>query len=947
MRIFRKISLALFCAAALWLAGGAAQTAQSASVKPVAFDLKAGQKTKQFLLANELVQCAISIESNRLVSDEVKALPEWLSTFNSTSELAVQTDADFLLDVMWTGWTAPGKVDNADNPAELTKQNFQLAEHKIRELPGGGKELDLFFRGFRRMPLEVCLTYQLEPDSFFIKRKLAVRAAAPSQAAASRPPPHAAHFLRWTWPRRGAILGKINIVKAGGFGQPFAFQIGPGGSFFGLEYTTSNNTLRAVDAERSELACGQEIGRLIGDSWIESEWVVEAITPEPFIKKWFWKYVDRIRVAPLKPYILYNSWYDLRAPEYVKIPARSLTEKNLLSTIEFFRTRMFEKRGLRLDAFVLDDGWDVYRSDWVLNKDQFPRGLTPLAEALKPMGTRLGIWFGPIGGYSNRNLRLEYMKSHGYEVVGDQLCLAGTNYKALLKKRTTDFVRDDGIGYYKWDGIQFSCSEPNHGHPQDIYSRRAVMESLIELARAVRAENKDAFLNVTSGTWLSPWWVKYANTIWMQGSDYGYADVPSISLRDGAITYRDSVLYDGLIHQDSWFPIANLMTHGLIKGHLQMLGGKEETLDKFTTEVLLYFARGIEMWELYLSPDVLTEAEWDALAQGIRWAKDRFDILKWTDMVGGDPDKFEPYGFVHFTGKKGILAVRNPGMEPKSLSVRLGVSYGLADDAKNLVLERVYPNRWISPRLYQAESDVELPLEGYETAIYEVYPLEEAKEPLVAGTIFDAAMSGKDRYRIRCFDAGQGSKLLNPQLVRSLRFRGGRVDPEQFKLAQRPILQAVAGTLFQGQAGQGRYVVNAKFILQSPAKEGTLAFLLQQSGEPSPNRRDPDVTILLDGKKAEVKTENQKGSWSWFKIKVKPGTHSARLEIALSKDMQGFVGKTSAWLVEQEKPQPEEIQLNLRNELTLSRPMPPLPFPVGVIVKNYKVGETAIEINRQ
>jgi len=946
MKIYRKISLALFLAAVLWLTGGAVQAGQPASLKPVAFDLIKEQSSQHFSLTNDLIRCAISFESNHLVLDEVKALPEWLSKFGPNPELAVQTDADFLLNVMWTGWTAPGKVDNADNPAELTKQYFQLAEHKLRENAGGGKELDLILRGGRGVPLEVCLTYRLEPDSFYAKRKLAVRAAAPSPNRSQRPSVRPSHFLRWIWPRRGNISGKIQIFKPGGFGQPVAFETGPGGGFFGLEYPTSENSLRSLESDKNSLACGQEIGSLIGDSWLESEWVVEALAPEPSIKKWFWKYVDAIRVAPLKPYVLYNSWYDLRAPEYVKIPERSLTEKNLLTTIASFRKRMLEKRGLSLDAFVLDDGWDQYRSDWVLNKDQFPRGLAPLAEALKPMGTRLGIWFGPIGGYSNRNLRIEYMKAHGYEVVGDQLCLAGTNYLALLKERTTDFVRDAGVGYYKWDGIQFSCSEPNHGHPQDIYSRRAVMESLIDLARAVRAENKDIFLNVTSGTWLSPWWVKYANTIWMQGSDYSYADVPSISLRDGAITYRDSVLFDGLVRQDSWFPIANLMTHGLIKGHLQMLGGKEETLDKFTTEVLLYFARGIEMWELYISPDVLSEAEWDALAQGIRWAKDRFEILKWTDMVGGNPDKLEPYGFLHFAGPKGILAVRNPGMETMPMSLILSGSYGLAAEAKDLVLERVYPTRWISPDLYRVSSRIDIPLEGYETAIYEMYPLAEAGEPLLAGTTFDASLTGKSSLAIRSFEVGRNARLLNPQSVGALKYRSAAIDPSQFRLAERPAPKTVTGVSFKGQVTKGGYSAEAKFALGSGAKEAALAFLLQQAGEPGSNRRDPEVAVWLDGKKAEVKTENQRGSWGWYKVKTKPGAHTARVEVALSKEMAGFAGKMSAWIVSQEKPHAEEIRLEAKSAAVPARLMPPLPFPAGVIVKNYKVGETAVEIKR-
>jgi len=30
------------------------------------------------------------------------------------------------------------------------------------------------------------------------------------------------------------------------------------------------------------------------------------------------------------------------------------------------------------------------------------------------------------------------------------------------------------------------------------------------------------------------------------------------------------------------------------------------------------------MWELYISPDILSDGEWDAMAQSMEWARDRF-----------------------------------------------------------------------------------------------------------------------------------------------------------------------------------------------------------------------------------------------------------------------------------------------------------------------------------
>jgi hypothetical protein len=919
MKVFR-LHAALFALLLIFLV-------PASLAEVVTFDEQGVNGKKVYSLSNAQIRLAICFESGQLQEDTVTALPEWLSKFRG-SPLALTTDADFLLDIMWTGWSAPGKENNAENPVFFSKKDFLLAEQTLRELSGGSKELDLIFKG-KDVRFELKITYQLEPGSFYARRKLAIRDARNRN-----------HFLRWIWPSQLMILGELSAVKSGGFGQPVAFRFGQGGAFFGLEYPTSTNLINLKERGKVEIRCGQEIGERIGNSWIESEWVVEGLSPDSNVKLWFSRYLERIRVAPLRPYLLYNTWYDLRAPEMVKDQARALNEENILRTIASFRKRMFEERGLNLDAFVLDDGWDVYRSDWALNSEQFPRGLTPLAEALKSMGTRLGMWLGPIGGYSHRDWRVGFMRSQGYETVGDQMCVAGDRYRQLLKKRVVDFVQKDGVGYFKWDGIQFSCSEANHGHLPDIYSRRAVMQSVIELCQSVRRENPEIFLNVTSGTWLSPWWLKYANTLWMQGSDYGYANVPSISRRDRAITYRDFVLFEDLRKQEFWFPIANLMTHGVIKGELETLGERDEPLDKFSDDVLLYLARGISMWELYISPALLTDHEWDSLAAAIRWAKDRFPTLCLTEMVGGDPGELKPYGYVHFQGKRGIVAARNPFIEEQALRLVLSPSFSLDPEASSLVVEKVYPNRFIFRQLQRAGSAVELPLQGYETAVYEIYPLEEAKEPLVAGVTFDV-LEEKDGYKIGICEREKGGRLFNPEKVKGATINGKKVKPKEILLPAEKLKKPVSNASVQASSIAGGSEVGIHFVLRDPALEATLAVLLEPSGK-SIDAEDPVVVLNLNGSDIEAKVENQKGRWGWYRVDVKPGEHKAQIKIVPGKNMNEWTGSAYVWLVCLEKPQAIEVSFELAQKIVSKRPMPPKPWPAGVVRKNIKLGKVEV-----
>ena len=881
---------------------------------------------------NERVRFTVVIENGRLVADKLEAQPGWSKAEGGASSAAVETDADFGLEVMFTGWTAPGRVNNAENPVVLTKKDFTFIGREVKELPDGTQELNLDLKG-QETSIRLRLAYQLGVEAFYVRRNLSVNDSEFGH-----------HFLRWFWTRRGAVSGISSVLKNGGFGQPAAALLDGGGVFFGVEYPAAENHLEIREG-RAEILCGQECGWLIGADALTSDWVVEGLTPNAFVKYWFFRYLDEVRVAPLRPFSLYNTWYDLRSPEYPGwSPEKAMSERSALRMVDILRRSMIEKHGITLDAFVLDDGWDVYESDWVLRPEQWPRGLKPLADELKKTGTALGLWFGPTGGYSFRLKRVNWMRDHGYEVVGRtkdtaMLCLAGKNYGALLKKRVTDFAANDGVGYYKWDGLQFSCSEPGHGHPIDIYSRRAVMESLADMCRAVRRENPAIFLNITSGTWLSPWWVRFANTIWMQGMDYGFADVPSLTRREGAITYRDFILYDDFRRQDFWFPISNLMTHGIIKGKNESVGAAAEPLDTFTDDVLLYFARGVSMYELYISPDILTDGEWTSIARSLAWARDRFPILMNSEMVGGNPLKGEAYAHVHFKGKRGIVAARNPVMEPTSLEVRLDPALGLDPSATALVLEKVYPTRRISPKLFRAGESALLSLDGFETAVWEIYPLLEADRPLLAGAPFDVVSEEGRDLSLRYYGPAGGAKILNPDLLESVTAAGKSVDlgSLSFKEEVEPI--CVVDVAVQPDAAD-RSRFSIRLNLSEAAGQAGLAMLLTPDS-PSTVGPKPVLSAWLDGRPQTVKTEPQEGRSQWYTVEVRPGKHEILVQGKPGQAGQEWRGKIIVWLVAQQKHPSNEISFRLKAE-PRPRPLPPKVWAVGEIRKNVKLGEINI-----
>lgn len=902
--------------------------------------LQAAPDTQTYTLHNDIIALSVTVDPNGYLTEEtIRSNDDWAAGYHR-APFAIRTDGNFSLGLMWTAWSAPGKAANADNEVTFTARNFRFTEQHQRTLSDGTAELELLFDG-RRNPLQVAVTYRLAPKDFFLRRKVSVRNPRAESVSGG-------HFLQWIRPLDATVLSRVTITKPGGFGQPAAlrFNGSPGtGAFFGLEYPPATNTLSQAP-NRTALRCAQSLGERVGPDWVSGEWTVEGLSPEPEIKQWFMRYVNTIRVAPLRPYLLYNSWYDLRAPELVQDPGRVMNEENVLHSIDAFRQNLTEKRGVSLDAFVLDDGWDVYKSDWERSKKQFPHGFNRITKRLGAMGTSLGIWFGPIGGYSHRNWRVDWMKAHGYETVNGQMCIAGTNYHQLFKQRVTDFVKNDDMGYYKWDGIQFSCSEPDHGHQVGVYSRRDIMQSVIDLSDAVRKENPNIFLNTTSGTWLSPWWVRYSNTIWMQGSDYGYSDVPSISHRDAAITYRDYVLYDDLRAQDLWFPLSNLMTHGIIKGRLQSLGTRAEPLDKFTNNALLYFARGVSMWELYISPDLLTDRQWDALAQSIKWAKHHFKLLQHTELIGGDPGSGEPYGYAHFQGNHGIVIVRNPVMNPQSLQLQFTHALGLDTAATNLVMERVYPNRWIAPALYGTGDAVSIPLQGYETATYEIYPMEEATQPLLAGAEFEmtSTSSGEATLHVLRVDPGQGgARLLNPDQAAGVTVDGGSADADGIILPAAATTAPVNEVAVQEGSGGGS-AVQASFQLGSDVTDARVACLLQVAHpEAAGDVETPSVSVSVIGAPAEPEVENQGGQWGWYTVPVSPGENQVTVQVAPGSDGSRWQGSAALWLIYRQQPPGHTVTVRTTGQTnTTARVLPPAPWQPGTLEGQVRLGGAAI-----
>jgi hypothetical protein len=530
--------------------------------------------------------------------------------------------------------------------------------------------------------------------------------------------------------------------------------------------------------------------------------------------------------------------------------------------------------GLHLDSFVLDDGWDDMQHLWVIDPARFPGGFADLKSALQGIGSGLGMWFGPIGGYDQRQVRIATGRREGMEVTsnGQYLCIAGKNYSKLLVDTMLRYQKEYGVNYFKLDGIPFGCNEPDHGHPTGVYSDEADGRSFIGMLENLRAQSPKVFLNITTSIWLSPWWLRWADTVWMGGADSGYLpSVPTLAPRQSAVSYRDSVLYSDFVTHKMQFPISSLMTHGIIKGKYNMLGGNKEFLDDFKDEVVHYYGVGNMMYEWYISPDILSTEEVEALGSTTRWAEaNAHPLLDNSTMVLGDPAQREPYGYVHSSAAKSIVILRNPFVQPRTVRLKLDEEQGFVKTDGALAVETLYPYREQRRGAAHFGDTLSFDLGAYEQIVVELRP--EAS---------DASKVEGVRYSVR----------------------NGAV--RVFEPAGAAIEFTVPSIRVEGAAGQAR-TIHAALTVQVPPeyREARLAFLL----EPEHEIRNVKGEAAQNGKAVALALENGgRGNWHWFYTNLPAG----KQELQLTFQVPAAPGEIhlSGWLLTQRALQGRQLSV--------------------------------------
>ncbi len=780
--------------------------------------------------------------------------------------------SEFALEVVFSAMgPAYSAKQNGENDVILTARDFQYRGSTIADLPSHGKELKLsyaFTNGVAAITANVY--YDVTPGSPSLRKWIELVDSAAG-----------IHFLDRIYLE--SLTFRDAAFSHGQFGQPvFKNDI-----FLGVEYPTAENR---IDSGR--VMIGYVVGEKLTTSVYKSHSsILGAASSAATLERTFLDYIEGIRAEPTRPFLLYNTWYDLRDPSLAENPQSIMNEDNLFRRISEFKQNLDSHR-LKLDAFVLDDGWDNLHSVWRVDSTRFPHGFSRIQGALANAHIPFGLWASPWGGYESRAQRTLWAAANGYETTSDFLCFAGTKYKAAMRDAMVEYARDLDVSYFKWDGFPLACNSLDHGHLPGIYSREAFVSTYIDMMHAVRQVHPHIFLNITSGTWLSPWWLKYADCIWMQGEDYAYAEnVPCLTERDKAITYRDGVLWDDYRKQDLVFPMSSLMTHGIIKGQLNLLGGKNESAESFCNEVMMYFGRGIMMWELYVSPNVLSENDWNALASAARWAEANRDVLRTTKMILGNPVKREPYGYLHMTKRKGILLLRNPGVEGQDVSIALTPALGDFDSSAQYVMKIIYPYSMILPKPVSVGRDLVVHLDAYQVLAAELIPSSAVDKNLPVNTRYSITQG-------RLTDYG---------------------TPKPDSMAARISCRADKGLVTKGTSVQSQ----AEITIPREYTGARFGLLL----DPGTGQRDrlrPQFEATVNGQSQQLTIEQENGKWFWVLANLQTGKNTVRFTVSFDSETHG---KLSLWVF-------ADHLLSVKGTTmvseSLDEPLPAVPYPANI-----------------
>lgn len=421
-----------------------------------------------------------------------------------------------------------------------------------------------------------------------------------------------------------------------------------------------------------------------------------------------------------RSYTHYNNWFD---------PAGKNLKGDSLPSIHRQFLEALKGSGIKVDGMVPDNGWQDRKSVWQPAPGAFPGGmkdLNELSETLRAQGSSLGLWMAADGttndiGWGVKEGYVKAQPNAYFRQYFAHFSLVDEKYRHALRRQVRELTDATQVSYLKLDFNHLSNAVPTDRHGHEAEFREFGFATL-------PARDKGVFINATNWTWHSPAWLNYADSVWLLAGDDGFnGNWPELAGRAQATTDRDVYFWRmwGDPSDRPWFPIANIMTHGIIRNAGGQMAYKTDLPRDWSDYVLMHYGRGTLLREWYLSPASVQPHEWQSLIAIHRWTESRHADMINTCYVGGRPDEGAAYGFVGWShdGATGTLVARNPRAEAQTLRFGLdATTLFRGAHGKSWRGRIVYPHRQELSLGFESGAVGEITIPGYETVAIELEP---------------------------------------------------------------------------------------------------------------------------------------------------------------------------------------------------------------------------------
>lgn len=503
-------------------------------------------------------------------------------------------------------------------------------------------------------------------------------------------------------PLKGVGMLEIPNVTAHATGTVDGCPVADKTSFFGLEHPLSINR-----AEMGFVRCFLPRGAPIepGESFSCS--LVAGFVRTGQLRRDFLAYLERERAHPYRTFLHYNSWYDIG---YFS----KYDEAAALNVINTFGEELSVKRGAKLDSFMFDDGWDDPKTLWHFHSG-FPEGFAPLEQAAAKYDAAPGIWLSPWGGYGQPHKdRVKYGLEQGFEIRDGSFSMAGPKYYERFRSLCVEVVKKYGINQFKFDGIGVDGNDDSGAGLRDF-------EAMLKLIAELRSLKPDLYINQTTGTWPSPFWLLHADSIWRGGEDHSFVEGKDPE-RQRWISYKDNDVHDEVVGRSDLYPLNSLMLHGIIYAK-QAHGLNYDTNNILKSEIRAFFGNGTQLQEMYITPSLMSAENWDALAEAAKWSRTNAETLVDTHWVGGAPAERQIYGWASWSPKKGILTLRNPSGRAGQIKIDPAKVFELPEGApQHYTIVNPFPDQKLEATKLSAGEETTFKLQPFEVLVVEAWP---------------------------------------------------------------------------------------------------------------------------------------------------------------------------------------------------------------------------------